>query len=265
MSNDFNPLVDPSPEEVPLKNAPLERVLVQVRFPLIASLNNVGFIGPFQEAIRDAYPVLRPEQARGIAIGPQGASATSSPVTWRFNEVEGAWRVSLAPTFVALETSSYTSRTDFLDRLRVVLDALIEHVGPQRFDRLGVRYIDRVTGESLEDIGQLVRPEVLGVVSTPMAEHAVHSLCETLFTVEAEEAKLFARWGTIPAQTLVDPALEPLGERSWILDLDMFSEGERDLDRDELLESTRAYAERTYSFFRWAVTKVFLKRFGGEP
>jgi hypothetical protein len=30
------------------------------------------------------------------------------------------------------------------------------------------------------------------------------------------------------------------------------------------MEMTRRFAEQIYSFFRWAVTPEFLKRFGGE-
>ena len=38
--------------------------------------------------------------------------------TWRFRDRDGKWRVSLAPEFVALEATSYSSRNDFLGRLR---------------------------------------------------------------------------------------------------------------------------------------------------
>ena len=71
------PLKGPPPAEVPLENAPLVRVIAQVRYPLIASLENSSFIGPFQEAIRDDYPTLRPEESRKRhARGPKGAIST---------------------------------------------------------------------------------------------------------------------------------------------------------------------------------------------
>lgn len=52
-----NPLIDPPPPEVPLKSAPLIRVIAQVRFPPILSIEKQEFVASFQEAIRDKYPI----------------------------------------------------------------------------------------------------------------------------------------------------------------------------------------------------------------
>jgi hypothetical protein len=53
---DVNPLVATPPPEVPLINAPLVRVIAQVRFPPILSIEQQAFVGSFQEAIRAEYP-----------------------------------------------------------------------------------------------------------------------------------------------------------------------------------------------------------------
>ena len=46
----------------------------------------------------------------------------------------------------------YTSRSDFLVRLREILAALDEHVEPKLIDRLGIRYIDWIVGQAVDDI-----------------------------------------------------------------------------------------------------------------
>ena len=69
MSVDQNPLVAATPAEIPLRTAPLVRVIAQVRFPVIASIDTRGFIASFQEALREAYPVLRPEMTQGFVVG----------------------------------------------------------------------------------------------------------------------------------------------------------------------------------------------------
>jgi len=74
MNATVDPLVAPLPAEVPLKNAPLERVIAQLRFPEILSVEQRDFVAPFQEAIRSKYPVLRQEQTQGILLGPAGAA-----------------------------------------------------------------------------------------------------------------------------------------------------------------------------------------------
>ena len=78
------PLKGPPPAEVPLENAPLVRVIAQVRYPLIASVENRSFIGPFQEAIRDDYPTLRPEESRSVMLGPKARRKNNFRffVTW---------------------------------------------------------------------------------------------------------------------------------------------------------------------------------------
>ena len=258
-----NPLRGPPPKEVPLPAAPLVRVIAQVRFPAVLSVEQPGFIAPFQEALRDDFPVLRREQSK-VLVAPQ-VQLASSPA-WRFMDVEGTTRISLAQEFLALETVAYTSRAAFLGKLGAATTALCECIRPRVMDRLGIRYIDRVTGKELAKLPQLVRPDVLGVGSGDLAGNVVHSVSESVFEAPEESARLLARWGHLPANGTVDPtALEPIGERSWVLDLDMFRQESRPLDAETLLKDAQAYAQRMYSFFRWAVTDEFLTAFGGEP
>ena len=54
--------------------------------------------------------------------------------------------MSLSPDFLAPETTAYTSLTDFVGRLKDVVTALEQHIGPTLVDRLGIRFIDRVSG-----------------------------------------------------------------------------------------------------------------------
>jgi uncharacterized protein (TIGR04255 family) len=265
MANEHNPITDSPPEEISLKDAPLVRVIAQVRFPVIASIERRDFIGPFQEAIRSTYPILRQEKAMGVVVGPQGGAAVPPETIWRFLEEAGHWRVSLAPNFVALETLSYTSRSDFIERFKTVAEAVNEHIEPRIVARLGVRYIDRITDPHMDDIEKLVRKEMLGILASPMVEHVQHSLTETIFALPDSENKLLARWGCVPPKGTVDPnAIEPVDQKSWILDLDMFNDQQRQFAPDALAAEAQAFTERLYAFFRWAVTDEFLKRYEGE-
>jgi len=265
VDNNYNPLVEAVPPEVPLSNAPLVRVISQVRFPIIVSIEKREFIGPFQEAIRDIYPVLRVEQTRGIIMGPQAIEPTQSNITWRFGDMEGKWRASLASGFVALETTAYTSRSDFLERFRILLEAVNTHIGPKLADRLGIRYIDRVTGDQVHEIEKLVRKEILGILATPAVDYAQHALSESIFNVPDSKAQMLARWGRLPSDSTPDPgAIEPVSGQTWILDIDMFCVEPRPFDPGKLIDETRIYAERIYAFFRWSVTDAFLRQYGGK-
>jgi len=264
MPSDDNPLTSPTPTEVPLTDAPLVRVIAQLRFPEILSVERREFVAPFQEALREIYPILRHEQTQGVIMSPGGMTPAKSQLVWRFTDLEGDWRVSLAPEFVALETTRYGSRSDFLGRLRTVLNALDTHLQPKLADRLGIRYIDRITGDALDDIGDLVRSEVRGILGTAAATHVGHTLSESMF--ELPGARVLARWGRLPGGASVDPsAIEPVPDPSWILDLDMSSAAPMPFAVDGILEEAQRFVERVYTIFRWAVTEDFLRRYGGEP
>lgn len=262
-----NPLAGPPPPEIPLPSAPLIRVIAQVRFPLVTSVLKQEFIAPFQEAVRIDYAVLRAEQSRTVIFGSDGAAQQSTGVVWRFEDVDRGWRLSLAPDFLALETTRYVSRDNFLARFERVLVALRDHIDPPVIDRLGLRYIDRVVGDDVPGVlPDLMRPEIAGILRTPLAGYARHAIVENVFSLPEGTGNLMARWGLVPKSATVDPsAIEPTDQPSWLLDLDAFLTETRPFEIDAIVAETRGFAERIYSFFRWVVTKKFIERYGGRP
>ena len=261
----YNPLTAQPPEEVPLKDAPLIRVIAQVRFPPILSIEKKDFVGSFQEAIREKYPILQPEQTQTFVLGPQGVVQPTFQVTWRFIDTAGSWRVSLAPNFMALETTAYSSRRDFLERLEHLLIAFDKSFNPKIIERFGLRYIDRLIGPDLQNISSLVKPEMAGLMAAEFREYIHQTVNESLFVLPNRGEKIIARWGLIPGGATFDPdAIEPVAEASWILDIDMSLSKNREFCIEELISEGRCFAERIYTFFRWAVKDDFLRRFGGE-
>lgn len=266
VATEFDPIVAPAPKEVPLPDAPLVRVIAQVRFSPVLSVEKSDFVAPFQEAIRATYPLLHREHAQGVLLGPDGIQPGSKQVAWRFADDSDSWRVSLTPDFVALETTAYSSRSDFLDRMRLVLEAAQEHIRPSLARRVGMRYIDRVTGAPLDQVADLVRPEMLGIVKTPLYKHARHSVSRTLLDIPGADEQLSMQWGHLPAGATVDPnAVEAIDEPSWILDIDMFSVRDQPFVAASFVEDLGRFAERIYTLFRWSVTDEFLRRYGGRP
>ncbi len=259
----INPLSDPPPREVPLPNAPLVRVIAQVKFSEVLGVENPEVVARFQDAISDTYGVLTREIGIGF-VGPFPGAQPQHPMThWRFADSGGdwQWRVSLTSQFVTLEVVRYTSRQEFFDRLRTVLEAVKLHIKPAMAIRLGVRYVNRIKGRELEDVSRLVRPEVAGVVGTNMASSVHLSLTETVFDIGSQ--RMTARWGMLPADATPDPmAIEPIHERCFLLDLDVFDETPTAFDSRAIAQRGVQFAERSYTFFRWAVTPEFLGRFG---
>jgi len=260
-----NPLIGGPPAEVSLEKAPLVRVITQIRFPEIVSVEKNDFIAPFQESIRHDYPIMRREPGQGLIFS-KGIVEPRANTIWRFSDQGDVWRASIGQNFLALETMKYTSRRDFKDRLLKLLTAFNVHIGTEMIDRLGVRYVDRVTEKDFQHLQSMVRPDVLGTLGDIPASSIRHSIREDLFVIEEESGELLVRRGFLPPQATVDPILiEPIDERSWLLDIDAFVSNTRPFNIENLLLQNQKLAERIYSFFRWVVTDEFLKRYGGEP
>ncbi len=263
-----NPLFGPPPAEVPLPDAPLVRVIAQVRFPIVASVEKRDFVAPFQEAVRGEYAVMRQELTSNLHVGLRGQAQVDlrSSTVWRFNDLGHRWRLTLAADFLALETSHYTSRGDFFERFKRLLVALEEHVAPAALDRVGVRYIDRLTGPPLQSLATYVNAPLLGVLDAAVGPQARVAMTESLFELPDEDGRMRARWGLLPSNATVDPnAIEPVDEPSWVLDLDAFREGERTFVASDVADEAIGLARRCYTFFRWSVTDEFLKHFRGAP
>ncbi len=262
-----NPLTGPPPREVPLPKAPLVRVIAQVQFPIVASVEKRDFIAPFQEAIRSDYAVMRQDASNTLVnVGGQGQLEVRSSAIWRFHDRERRWRVTLAADFLALESSAYTSRSDFFGRFETLIAALVEHVQPGALDRLGVRYIDRLTDEAFDKLASFIQPALLGALGTAVASHAQLAISDSVFSLPDENGQMRARWGVLPENTTIDPStIEAVNKRSWVLDLDAFIQGERAFEAEQVAKDATRLAERCYTFFRWSVTDRFLEHFGGKP
>lgn len=254
--------------EVPLPRAPLTFVVAQARFERIASISNEEFIAGFQEAIRAVYPVMRREQQAGVLIGPDGRVVTADGGTvWRFDERPAAWEVALAPDAVAISTTRYTSRSDLINRLATVLEAAQRELRLRFCDRLGVRYVDRVTDDQLLDrLVELVKPEVIGAAGAALGDDAVeqlHCFSDTIYRLP-DGADLHARWGLLPAQATLDPAIAAADVRSWVLDIDAYTREQERFDPSALTNRAERLCARIYRFFRWAVGDEFLVAHGGQ-
>ena len=256
-------------EEIHLPFAPLIAVVAQVRFPPIVSISREDFIGTFQERIRTDYPVLRTDQEVNIVVTPEGITSGGEPTTvWRFldHPTEPKWKVSLAPSFLALDTSQYGTRSDFINRFRTVLVAMLETLNPASSDRIGVRYINRIPLNHLDEtLTELVRPEVLGVINAEFGEGAdlLYSISDTQYQIG--NAILRGRWGHVPPGAQMDPFHgQAIDHPAWLLDLDMYDATANPFDTSNLVSIVEEFSEHIYRFFRWTVSPALLRHYGGK-
>ena len=264
----------PTPiKEVPLSRSPLVKVGAQVRFPPILSISDPTKVAVVQELLRDTYAYLGENQVHHVALPPGGEPNVTRDLIWRFSDDanEPRWRVSLGIGFVALETSNYSSRDDFLDRFRTVVAAVEEAFSPPEAVRLGLRYVDRLSGEAIGRIRELVRHEALGVLgpartsSPALGDSVIHLITDAQFAAP-ENACIQGRWGQLPPGATYDPnVIDPHDETSWCLDFDMFTTTRRPFASAGLHAEASRFAVHLYWLFRQVVTDEFLRFYGGKP
>lgn len=263
MTKNFDPLFGDFIEHVPLRNAPLVRVLAQIRFPDVTVNPDREFISSFQKAIRKRYPQFVEEAAHAFAMGPTGINVSPS-VVWRFRDAASIWRVSVTPTFLSLETRKYESGADFADRFKQLLTDLGDTIAPSHVSRIGIRYVDQIEVTDGLKVDDLLEQHMVEISSKLTG--VLHMISEV--EAETNEGAVLARWGHLPPLGSHDPEImPPVDNASWFLDVDSFSSHESNLleyNPEEISAITHSLANRAYNLFRWCVNDNFLDKFGKD-
>lgn len=244
--------------EVPLAHSPLVRVLGQVRYSRTPALASEEGEARLAELLTD-YPVRRQGLSVEITLGPTPGSVEQIQTHVRtLADATQAWTLTVSETTLTLETTAYVSREDFGTRMHKILSAVTQVAAPPVVDRVGVRYINRFVGSNLENITKIMTPS-LCVLYGSVADglEVEHTLSDTLLRTAADEL-LRARSGLLPANGSFDLAIQPVDEKSWVLDIDMFTERTNvAFDLEGVCEQIRRYSNRAYSFFRYATGSYY--------
>lgn len=263
----YNPFIDAPPAEVPLKDPPLVAVVAQIRFPRRLSITNPSssFVSEFQELIRGTYRQVEEVKIMNIKVSGAGVDPELKPESlWRFFDKENKWRVSLSPEFISLDTTSYSSRTDFVERLMVLVDALEQALKPDQALRIGIRYLNRLSEDKNQNLKKIIKPEALGTTQLNAFESSkIYLMNDAAFKTKEGEGKM--RWGYLPADATHEPELmSPVNYAAWVCDIDSTNEEILDFNSKKLRPVVSDLAGRAYAMFRSLVTDDFLTIHGGK-
>lgn len=212
----------------------LQEVICQLRFPTILT---IGTREPadFQEAIRAEFPRYLVKQdipAPKIAgVGTEHPTVENLPpiVNYHFISSDGAWKLNLAPSFIALSTLRYTSWEDFARKLDQPLGHFIRLYQPAFFERIGLRYLNIISRQKLglegHDWSELIQSPYLG----PLCQTDVREDNVAKCALDAEmrldsscQVRLHAGPGRVQSNL---PGAPQDPEVKYILDLDLFMGG----------------------------------------
>ncbi len=246
---------------IPLTDSPIVRVLTQVRFSPILRVEETSFVANVQDALRADYPLTSKEHQQQV-MSRQGGQLEvgDAEVLWRFRDATEHWQVTLGTSFIAIETTSYESREDYLSRLSKVLAVAEKHLKPGLVLRVGTRYLDRLSGSDFADLKEHVRKPLLGVQSADLGNDGKLLSLLTQAEFEIDNLRLLGRWGYMPPSASHDPTVAPLDESSWILDLDVYSTPKALFDAGDCVELATQQVATSYNFFRWIVSDQFLEK-----
>lgn len=258
--------------EVHLELAPLAKVLIQVQFSRTPQLVTDEAESVIAERLA-RYPVRR-RQSVGVAEVAFSVNGQQMPFPMpgppsaflTFSDASSTWTASVTDTAVSLETTAYASRDDFCDRALELFAAVASVALPPVVDRVGLRYINRLLGDSLAELPRFVIPQLCGLYGVVQDDllTLVHSVTDSMMDIGSGE-RLQVKSGVLPGGMAFDPALPPVGEPSWLLDMDVFTTaGGFSFEPPALAERLRGYSEIAYAFFRFATTEAFQEHHQGS-
>ncbi len=178
--------------------------------------------------------------------------------------------VGLATDFIVLECSRYTVFDDFVTRFGELLEIVGKHTELPLSERIGLRYVDLVRtrqGESLSDYlkpGLLaLPPEELGAAELLYRFEmlAITPIGQFVLRLLQTDDGTFLPLGIERSDLEFDVAVAA-GEVISILDIDHFSNAQRDFDPQALVAELWRLHDYTDRAFRSAVTETALARWG---
>ncbi|MBC6450686.1 TIGR04255 family protein [Actinokineospora xionganensis] len=241
-----------------MTNSPLQLVVCQVRHERNLAVADVTKALAIREALGDYKLEEARQQQIEFLASPEGVSPLSTPLEqhgWRLRsrDVTG-WTVSLRPESFALESSGYTSWTDFRDRLEPLVRAVHEHLKPAAELRLGLRYIDRI---KLPDIARPL--DWQGYIDDRLLGPLLNTQLGASIRGQQQAVQL---QGPNGSQVLLRHGVEADDSGGWpyVLDTDCSRGDSRAFDADDVLEGAHSLHRLALQIFQTAVTPALIKR-----
>jgi uncharacterized protein (TIGR04255 family) len=249
-------------DEAPLARSPIVSVAWQLRFDDHPALAASEAVLRFQELLGgpDEFAItLLPKFQLSVQAAGPNAENTLSPAAgasgggWRLAATDGSWQLSADSSSLAIETARYgTWEGDFLPRLRLVLDSLKEVGAPVLESRLGLRYVNVLTGSAVGrpamsttgELGGLVAPWLLGPLNEPRLQGSVQ-VSQGRAVLTLENANAIINHGVISTETR---------ELGYLIDIDTFREGGRAFRIDDITAQTETLHAAALGLFQLSLT-----------
>jgi uncharacterized protein (TIGR04255 family) len=208
-------------------------------------------VATFQQRLGTSYELVETgvtPQLR-VYVGDRAVDApqpTTGERLFRFRDREERWWVALSSSSLGFEASRYRSFPDFAEEFQRVLAALTDVFSPITQTRFGMRYVNEISDQRLEEgrFSDILQPALVQPIGSELGRDLVSSLSELRF--RQPDGLFVLRHGVVEKGT-------------YLLDFDYFVDDERPFDEASILELAANYHSVTESLFVWSLAPAFLE------
>lgn len=253
------PLQLPEPDQTPLPRSPLDAVICQLRYEPQSRASDATVALAVREALggEELYPQVEPVQTQTTSLlmgsGVMPAISGSSGAGWRLHAADQRWFASVMPDFVSVETTRYETWEPFRDRMLQLVAAVSELLAPGLEQRLGLRYVDRVTvidAETPREWEPYLARELLGLVLNETLGSAVTAARQQLVFDLGDGFKCAFTHGFLQRDD---------GHLDYLLDYDLSREGSRQFSADAIGEALETMHLDALKLFYASISEELLQ------
>lgn len=257
----------PESPRVVYQNNPLVEVICQIKFPAILRIGS-GDVADFQDRIREGYPLYQLQESPfDLPSVPKELAAfveqmmPKPPRTHKFLTKDSGRFISLSQDFLAVSEANYTKWDLFRQEVSNAEKALREVYKPAFYSRLGLRYRDLISPESLGlsnvKWSDLLTQYIVAELGDPKVADAISQI-RTRCVIELSEipgGRVILTHGLFK-QTETAP-------QCYLIDADFAIENVEVLDETfNILDKFNRLAGR---LFRWAISEKLHNAMGPKP
>lgn len=222
----------------------IRQAVCELRFPTLFSLNAQKPPAAFGSALRKEFPDYQPANEVNFS-----QNSFEQSFSHTFKAKKGFWTVTLRPSAITLETSTYSSFENFKEKLALIIKAADGVIDSQFFTRVGLRYINTLPYK-IESIADWVNPALVAPLAQGIYGDPVeHSGRVTRVNPDGTGYTFAHGVGTN----------QQSGSKEYVLDLDFFQE---DVPLDSALDVIDELHSREYNMFMWSLAPCAIEHMG---
>jgi len=260
------PLSLPRPDFGVLPRSPLELVVCQVRHD--HRILDASTALAIQEALggrRGAFPRIEQVeiQTAAIGIGPGAFAPMPTEVAqgWHLKSADGAWTAALLPDQFSLETTRYTTWSHFRATFQSLVQAIEGAAAPTMELRLGLRYVDRLTGLPVSEPRGWARWIQASILGPPLHEVLGQGVVSVRQQIDLDLGD--ARLCVLRHGTVADPTTGGGDQSVYLLDFDVYRQQACRFKGSEVVAVAQDFHEQADALFMQVMTPDLLAYLSG--